>query len=165
LNVSKVRQLLKNFDFTTLFIDELGWDHYNAQLNVTLNGQSHHLVAVAQKRGMVAFQLPSAPGSRIPEYAIRCKIEHQVARSVHEHLIVFTDAVQTTQIWQWVKRETGKPLARREHTYRKEQPGDALIQKLQAIAFIIEEEESITLPGVTGRVRAGFDVERITKRF
>ena len=70
-----------------------------------------------------------------------------------------------TQIWQWVKREAGKPLACREHTYHRDQPGDALIQKLEAIAFSIEEEESLTLVDVTGRVRAGFDVERVTKRF
>jgi hypothetical protein len=165
LNVSRVRQLLRNFDFTTLFIDELGWDHYKTKLNLILNGEAHHLVAVAQKRGMVAFQLPSAAGSRIPEYAIRCKIERQLARAAHEHLIIFTDAARTTQIWQWVKREPGKPLARREHSYHKDQPGDALIQKLQAIAFTIEEEESVTLVTVTGRVRAGFDIERVTKRF
>src|SRR5271165_980724 len=165
LNISKIRQLLKNFDFTTLFIDELGWDNYSARLNVTLDGKSHHLIAVAQKRGMVAFHLPVVTEWCFPDYGIRCKIDRHVANSVHEHLIIFTDAGRTTQVWQWVKREAGKPLARREHTYHKSQPGDALIQKLRAIAFTIEEEESVTLLTVTERVRAGFDIERVTKRF
>ena len=72
---------------------------------------------------------------------------------------------KTTQIWQWVKREPGKPLARREHRYHRGQSGDALIQKLQTISVSIEEEEELTLVDVTRRVRAGFDVERVTKPF
>ena len=54
---------------------------------------------------------------------------------------------QTTQVWQWVKREPGKPAACREHTYHRNQPGEALIQKLQAIAFSLAEEENLTLVG------------------
>ena len=69
------------------------------------------------------------------------------------------------QIWQWVKREPGKPAACREHTYRKSQTGDSLLQKLQHIAFSLEDEEALTLPHVTGRMRKAFDVERVTKRF
>ncbi len=36
------------------------------------------------------------------------KIETQVAKSVNEHLIIYTDAASTQQVWQWVKRETGQ---------------------------------------------------------
>lgn len=38
-------------------------------------------------------------------------------------------------------------------------------QKLDAIAFTLEEEERLSLTDVTRRTRSGFDVERITKRF
>ena len=58
-----------------------------------------------------------------------------------------------------------KPAACREHHFRSDQSGDALLQKLDAIAFTLDEEESLTLPGVTRRTRSGFDVERVTKRF
>ena len=74
-------------------------------------------------------------------------------------------ALDETQVWQWVKREPGKPAACREHTFHRSQPGDALLQKLQAIAFTLEEEDRLSLPDVTRRARAGFDVERVTKRF
>ncbi len=80
---------------------------------------------------MVAFEYVTPAGERLPDHAIRRKIEHQAAKSAHEHLIVFTDADRTTQVWQWVKREPGKPIACREHTFHKNQPGDALIQKLE----------------------------------
>jgi len=165
LNVNRVRQLLKEFDFSALFREELGWDTHNAPLEIQLDGQPQKLQAVAQKRGMVALRCPTPAGGRLPEYSVRRKIEQQVAKAAHEHLIIFTDAAQATQIWQWVKREPGKPAACREHTFHKSQNGDALIQKLKVIAFTLAEEETLVLNDVTRRARAGFDVERVTKRF
>jgi hypothetical protein len=164
MNTSRARQLLRNFDFRPLFIDELGWDRYNSGLEITVPGSSVTLSAVAQKRGMVAYRCPPI-ADRCPDYAQRRKIEYQLAKAVHEHLIIFTDQGNTTQIWQWVKRESGKPLACREHTLHSSQPGDALLQKLEAIAFSLEEEDTLSLTDVTRRARAGFDVERVTKRF
>jgi methylase of polypeptide subunit release factors len=165
LNINRVRQLLKEFDFVALFREELGWDTHNAPLEIQLDGQPQKLQAVAQKRGMVALRCPTPAGGHLPEYSVRRKIEQQVAKAAHEHLIIFTDAGQTTQIWQWVKREPGKPAACREHTFYKSQNGDALIQKLEVIAFTLAEEETLVLGDVTRRARAGFDVERVTKRF
>ena len=130
-----------------------------------VRGSSITLSALAEKRGMVAYHCPASTGQPLPDYAQRRKIEHQVAKATHEHLIVFTDPTNTTQIWQWVKREPGKPAACREHVYRASQPGDALLQKLEAIAFTLDEEETLSLTDVTRRARVGFDVERVTKRF
>jgi len=162
---ARVRQHLKEFAFNKLFIQELGWDHHTSRLEVPVDGKNFELNAIAQKRGMVAFNCaPSVDGSS-PDYSIRRRIERQVAKSVHEHLIIYTDGDKTTQIWQWVKREAGKPAACREHTYHRNQAGDALIQKLQALVFSLEEEERLTIVDVTRRARAAFDVERVTKRF
>ena len=83
------------------------------------------LTTIAQKRGMAVFLCPARTDGSIPDYAIRRKIQREVAKSVHEHLIIYTDAQrQTTQIWQWVKREPGKPLACREHRYHRGQSGE-----------------------------------------
>ena len=57
------------------------------------------------------------------------------------------------------------PLACSEHHYHREQSGEALIQKLETIAVSFDEEEDLTLIDVRGRVRAAFDVERVTRRF
>ncbi|MEK7248678.1 MAG: SAM-dependent methyltransferase, partial [Chloroflexota bacterium] len=164
-NTARARELLATGDLHKLFIEALGWDHLALTLEVTPTGTVRTLHALAQKRGMVAYQCPTLAGQRLPDYAERRKIEHQVARSAHEHLIVFTDAANETQIWQWVKREPGRPAACREHTFHRTQPGDALLQKLEAIAFTLDEEERLSLTDVTRRTRAGFDVERVTKRF
>ncbi len=165
IDITRTRQYLKDFNFKNLFIEELGWNHCSNQIDVTLDGNTFSLSAVAEKHGMVAFTCSPSTGERIPDYSLRRKIERQTAKSVHEHIIIYTDFDRTIQIWQWVKRETGKPTACREHAYHVNQPGDSLIQKLQSIVFRLEEEETLTIVEVAGRAKAAFDVERITKRF
>jgi methylase of polypeptide subunit release factors len=165
VNLAAMRQPLRGFDFRKLFVEELGWDHHTARLEILADGQCFRLAGVAEKRGFQAFICEPSSTGRIPDYGTRRKIERQVTKSAHEHLIIFIDAPRTTQVWQWVKRELGKPAACREHTYDKSQPGDALIQKLQSLLVSFEEEEILTLVDVTGRARAGFDIERVTKRF
>ena len=165
LDIPKSRNYLKEFNFKSLFIEELGWDHYDKELEITVDSKTFSLSAIAEKRGMAAFLYHSPRKERIPDYAVRRKIEKRTAKLVHEHIIIYVDYDKTTQIWQWVRRETSKPAACREHTYHKNQTGDSLIQKLQNIAFSLEEEEALTLPHVTGRMRKAFNVERVTKRF
>ncbi len=163
-NVQRARQALRLFDFQTLFIEELGWDYApNVPLDVVVDGETFTLTTVAEKRNVAALRMQSA--GAIPAYAIRRKIEHKVADVYREHIIIYVDADRTTQIWQWVRREPGKPLSCREHHYTPQQAGDALLQKLQTIAFSLEEEEGLTLVDVTGRLRAAFNVERATKQF
>jgi hypothetical protein len=155
-----LRQALQNRDFATLFIEELGWDRHQSQLSVTVGEQNFVLNAVAHKRGMVVYLCQGD----IPLYAQRRKIEHQVVQSAHEHIVIYSDG-QREQIWQWVKREPGKPAVCREHRYSSNQPGDALLQKLEAISFSLAEEENLTLAHVTNRARAAFDLDRVTKKF
>ena len=170
INRDQIRQLLKDFEFKTLLIEELGWNHHSEEVAAEIRERGideteYLLTAIAEKRGMAVFQCSARTDGTIPDYATRRKIQREVAKSVLEHLIIYTDAEKTTQIWQWVKREPGKPLACREQPYDYEQSGEPLIQKLEAIAFSLDEEGNITLTDVTGRVRAAFDVERVTKRF
>ncbi len=165
-NADDLRRLLKAFDFTTLFIQRLGWDRPPARpLVVPLDGIDYTLHPVAHKRGMVVYRCAPGPDGVIPDAPTLRRIDKEVAKTAHEHILVFTDAARTTQVWQWVKREAGKPAAFRQHTYHKNQPGDSLLHKLQAIRFTLDEEERLTQPEVPGRVRKAFDVDRITKRF
>ncbi len=165
LNLARVRKCLKDCDLVGLFTQELGWDRHAGDLLVNVGHEEYPLSVIAEKRRMFAYECPARDGEGIPDYGTRRKIERQVARTVHEHLIVFTDADRSTQLWQWVKREPGRPTACREHTYHISQPGDALIQKLAAIEFTLEEEEGLTVVDVAGRTRAAFDMDRVTRRF
>ena len=165
LDRNRARKLLATGELQDIFIEELGWDRHSSQLEITAAAMPVRLQALAQKRGMVVYHCPPPSGENLPDYTHRRKIEQQVAKSAHEHLIVFTDAGKETQVWQWVKREPGKPAACREHMFHCSQTGDALLQKLEAIAFTLKEEEKLSLTDVTRLTRAGFDVERVTRRF
>lgn len=153
---------LKAFDFAKLFIEELGWDRPTSRQaeDVEANGERFSLASVAEKRGVRIFHC-----NTVPDRNIRQRIEREIAKLAFEHLIIFTDPAKTRQIWQWVAREKGKPAAFRDHTWLTTQHPEALIQKLEHIAFTLKDEETLTLSGATTRMRDAFDREKITKRF
>jgi hypothetical protein len=163
LDAERARRHLAEFRLEPLFVEELGWDRYPSYLDVAVDGETYRLRGIAEKRGMAAFVVESGDG--VPDYATRRKIERQAAKSVHEHLIVYADGARTTQVWQWVRREPGRPTACRELHYQRGQSGEALIQRLDAVTFTLDEEADLSIVDVTRRARAAFDVERVTKRF
>ncbi|HOI54174.1 MAG TPA: SAM-dependent methyltransferase [Phycisphaerae bacterium] len=159
-DVAAVRKCLKSFDFKTLFREHLGWDNHEGYLDIPVDGNTVRLSAVAQKRGFVAFVCSS-----IPDRATRLKIDHQITKSAREHFVIYADQSSGQQVWQWVRREPGKPLASRDHRFCVSQSGDPLIQRLDQIAVSLDEEEKITVVDVAGRARAAFDVDKVTKKF
>ena len=159
-----VRQLLEAFDLRTLFVDELGWDHGGADTAAVVGETTFPLQAIAQKRGFVAYQCVTR-GQALPDYATRQKIERQVAKAAHEHLIVFASKNHGTLCWLWVKRELGRPARYRQHFYSKGQSATRLAERLDKLRFTLEEEDEASLAVATLRVADAFDVERVTKRF
>lgn len=155
----RTRQYLKAFDFARLFTQELGWDKYSAHLTKNVNGHDYNFTGVAEKHGVVILASDS-----IPEYSIRVKLDKLIAKDHFEHLIVFADQAHGRQVWQWFRKEPGKPVAIRTYHYASGQSGELLVQKLESLVFTLEEEEILTLTGVTGRLKA-FDVEKVTKKF
>ena len=164
-NADTARALLAQFDFPTLFVEELGWDRHSGNLSIPISGETFALWAVAEKRGMVAWVCQAVPGQQIPDRAMRKKIETQVAKTTLEHLIIFTDAKRAEQIWCWARRESGKPASVPEHFWYASSGNRGFLQKLETITFSLAEESTLTLNDVTTRARAAFDVEKITKRF
>lgn len=166
LDTERTRKLLQSFDFKTLFVEELGWDHYTAPLVVPADGQDYTLNAIVEKRGMVVFVYETERNASMPDYSVRRKIERQISKSAREHIIIYVNSEKALQIWQWVKREAVKPTACREHRFYSAQPGDSLIQKIDSLVFTLEDEEKgLTVLDASGRARKAFDVEKITKRF
>ncbi|MBI5445656.1 MAG: SAM-dependent methyltransferase, partial [Deltaproteobacteria bacterium] len=166
VNPTKARHYLKNFKLEDLFIDELGWDRHAGELQVPVDGHTYRLRAVAEKRGAQVFVCEPGLDGKIPDRALRMKIERQLTKSAYEHLVVFADADRSVQIWQWVARQPGQPAAYREHHYHaRSQSGDALIDKFSGIAFSLDDEQELTLTGVMRRLRDEFDRDRVTKKF
>ena len=166
-SIEELRPHLQAFDFPRLFVECLGWNHYTTELvSVHIDDREYSLKPVTEKAGFVVYQCDSAVDDNIPPYPIRRKIESQIAKRAFEHLIVFVDSERTTQVWQWVKREAGRPPACREQEFRAGQGGDPILQRLREVAFDLEDEDKgVGISDVTSRVRKAFDVEKVTKRF
>lgn len=156
----RARQCLKSFDFRRLFLDQLGWDKHTGALEKVVDGRAYRFQAVSEKRGVVVLVSDS-----IPDYTTRAKLDKLIAKDHFEHLIVFADQAHGRQVWQWMRRESGKPNAIRAYTYSPGQSGELLLQKLEHLVVTLDEEEATTLGQVLGRMRAGFDVEKVTKKF
>src|SRR6266700_6288224 len=165
-NRQKIRQCLRDFNFKTLFVEELGWDILNERpLMIPVDGSTYVLRPLVEKRGVRVFVCePNAEG-HIPADGVLRTIEREVIRHAYEHIIIYVDAARGNQVWQWVKREQGKRLASRLHRYHKGQSGELLAQKLERVVIGLEEEARLHMAEVAGRVAKAFDVERVTKKF
>ena len=164
-DIQTLRPYLQDFDLTGLMVEGLGWNHHRiAPITVSADGGDFELHPVAEKAGFAVYRCGPGADGAIPPQSVRRRIEARAPIN-HEHLIIFVDAAESRQVWQWVKREGSKPPASRELQYQKGQPGDALLQRLRGIEFTLEEEGDIVITDVTGRLRQSLDVERVTKRF
>src|SRR6266566_7355282 len=165
-NRQKVRQCLRDFNFKTLFVEELGWDLLKEHpLVISVEGVAYVLRPLVEKRGVRVFVCDPDADGHIPADRVLRKIEHEVIRYAYEHFIIYVDAARENQIWLWVKREQGKRLASRMHRYHRGQSGELLAQKLENLSIGLDEEERLQMTEVAGRVARAFDVERVTKKF
>ena len=165
-DIQTIRPYLHDFDLTGLMVEGLGWDHHQgATISVDAGDESYDLHTVAEKKGFAAYRCSPKSDGTIPLQSARRQIENQVAKTNYEHLIIFVDDTETRQVWQWVKRESGRPPAVRELRYDKGQTGTALLQRLRGIEFTLEEEGNLGIIDVTERFQQSLDVERVTKRF
>jgi hypothetical protein len=162
LNANNVYDYLANFALEDLFLEELGWDSFREEFDVNIDDANYPMQGIAEKRGVRIYQCRC---DTLPNYQTRKRIEQQVTPYAFEHLIIFVDGDETTQIWQWVARGQDRRTAYREHTYRRGNRDRALIQKLEKIVFTLQEEEGITLAGATKRLADAFDREPLTKKF
>ena len=166
VSTGELRTHLQAFDFPRLFMEGLGWDHYTAEpFVVRVNERDYSLNPIAEKAGFAVYECDSSVDNNIPQYPVRRKIESEVAKRTFEHLIIFTDPGRKAQVWQWVRRESGKPAACREYAYTTGGSGDHLLQRIQPLFVSLDEEPSLNIALVASRVRAALDVERVTKRF
>ncbi|CAN5703496.1 hypothetical protein BH23GEM9_BH23GEM9_20250 [soil metagenome] len=164
LDRDRAEELLQAFDFKRLFIEELGWDRSNRTFEVEVAGERHTLRAVAQKRAFAVFEhVPN--GNGVPSSGTRIALDREIRKLHFEHLVIYPDAAQHEQRWQWVRKERGRPTRSREQRWVRGRRNELLLQSLARLAFSLDEEAALTLPEVAQRVQKAFDIERVTKRF
>jgi len=164
----RVRNILQNFDFKTLFIEELGWSQpsTNKSVSFTHNGTEFMRKQVAELSGVAVFEILSGDG-KIPDSKTRAAVHKELSRIYHENLLIFLDLNRSQSLWYWVKREKNKDYPR-NHFYFRGQPGDLFLSKLSSMVVDISEfDEAGRLPvtEVARRLKQALDVERVTKRF
>ena len=168
VSVEELRPHLQAFEFRDLFVEGLGWDNYQAgrPLMIELGGSTYTLRPAAEKAGFPVYVCDPGQDGGVPPYPVQRKIEGRVAKSAFEHLIIFVDADRTIQVWQWVRRESGRSPKTNRWEFRSGQPGDSLLQRLQTLAFNLDDEaRGIRIAEVASRVRSALDVEKVTRRF
>lgn len=158
---------IKQFRFTELF-NELGWELPQQQqpYSVAVGQDTWQLKVAAVKKGVQILHCLPSPAGALPDYATRQKIERKVTADVREHLIVFTDAGKTNQVWQWVSRTQGKPAQYREVTFRTGDAPGLLAQKISRLKFTLDEEDELrSVLDVTYRLDDSAPREKVTKKF
>ncbi|MCC5629548.1 ATP-binding protein [Nostoc sphaeroides CHAB 2801] len=167
LNFQRTRDLLSNFQFSNLFIEELGWSKPSRQKPVTLkfDNKTYQYQKIAELSGVAIFEVTAADGN-IPEAKVRVAIHQEITKLIAENLLIFVTEERTRSLWYWVKREGSKTFVR-DHLYVKGQPGDLFLSKLGSLVIDITELEhgEPTVVEIAYKLQRGFDVEPVTKKF
>lgn len=166
LNKNQFAQHIRNFNLRDLFND-MGWNNDKTIQPVVVDGETFILRSVAVKSGFKILVCDPDKNGQIPDYNIRKKIETKITKLFQEHLIIFSDSKYKEQVWQLVKRQTGKPAKVTETRYATNQDPELLFQRTSGLFFEMDEEENITIVDVTNRVTENFhqNAERVTKQF
>ncbi|MFM7332452.1 MAG: DNA methyltransferase, partial [Brachymonas sp.] len=170
---------LKAFDFPTLFVNVLGWNHAPAgrawvAASLGEGEQELHFSQrlVAELGGVVALQICL---DGWPDESERLRIWKHVSKSYAENLLIYTDRQDKPRqsLWYWVKKdknpETGKPrLIARRHEYFAGQPVDLFASKLQAMVVELSELDGhgrLSVLEAARRIANALDVDKTTKKF
>jgi hypothetical protein len=159
-------QHIATHNFAALF-NELGWDNPAQQqpYSLSVKNKNFELKSIAIKRGVqVLHALPNEQGN-VPDYATRQAVERKITHEVREHLIVFTNSAKTVQIWQWVSRTAGKPAQYRELRVAQGDSPELLTQKLERLAFTLDEENLLNVLSVARRLDDAVPRDKVTKKF
>jgi hypothetical protein len=167
VNLKNLRAAVQEFNWEQVFRSALKWTKPTDKIRTeTIDGERFTLTPIADTGGMQVYVVRSAAGI-LPPRPTRNKLETRLRRTQVEHILIFEDAAKQHAVLQWVKRGQQGRRAR-EFAYRRGDSGETLIQKLQGIAFTIDDFDAqgkIEITKVTARVEKNLDVEQVTKKF
>lgn len=161
----EIRECLSGFRFKELFLEHLFWDSSRGTYSIEAGESIFEVQAIADKKGLVVLVCQPAQGAAFPGSAERKRIEREVSKLHHEHLIVFIDREQTRQVWQVPKRDGGKTTGYSEVPFFKGKGVEHLARRIEAISFTLDESETVSLIEVAARVNQALLAEKVTKKF
>lgn len=160
----RIRALLEADELRRLFIEELGWDNPVATgpLQLMVGTRAVPVVPLAEKRGIFVYTCDLLKGGFLSAVERRI-FERQLQGFAFEHIVIFNSG--TVQQWLWASKEPGRPRVVRTFIVQRGVAHEALVQKLLAVAFSIEDEDALLASEVSKRAQYAFNVEDITRRF
>ncbi len=170
LDPRSARKHLQAFQFTDLFIEDLGWNHPERAKPMVIEhgGVSYHAHEISQLSGFRVFEVVTAdPNAPFPDVKTQQAVWKRIAPHAVENILIFLDAARSRSVWLWMKRDGAKTHTRRHH-YLKGQPGDLFLSKLASLVVDLSELDgngNIPITETARRVRAGLDIEVVTKAF
>ncbi|HRO43694.1 MAG TPA: hypothetical protein PL009_12730, partial [Flavipsychrobacter sp.] len=166
-------QYIQQADFRNLFA-ELGWDNnrelYTPIAIKTANGKafSFDITPIAMQAGFRVLHCAPLQNGELPDSGTRQRIATALHKRYPEHLLIFTDAKKTSQVWNVVLKRKDQPLRHSAVRWSKGQDVETVWQRIFRLAFTIREaEDGITILKVTARVESGFaqNADPIVKKF
>lgn len=166
ISKKQFKQYIEVFDFTGLF-NQLGWSYLDEQTPVKLKEETYLFHSVAEKGGFRILVFKPAKHQDLPDYATRLQLDRKIGKLYREHLIIFCDKGNATQIWQLFVKRLGKPSRLSETRWHKGQEPELLYQKTSNLFFTLDQEENITIADVVDVVNENFskNVDQVTKKF
>ena len=158
-------QYLKDADFRTLFIEEMGWNKYNASLadipTMYVGEEAFNIKTIAHRNG---FQVLLCNVKELPSNSTCKKLDTKLRKAANDYICIFV--IPGTEHQQWVapvKTNEKRDIVIIE--YAEAEKAQFLYEKIAGLSFDIDEVTTIV--DVKERIQGAFSVnsEKITKDF
>lgn len=155
--------LIRQGDFSELFITELGWNRYrgHAQLpTILVDDKEYNITAIAERNG---FQVLLCIVDEIPTQNVAKKIDTKLRRQALDYICIYRLADTAHDLWVVPVRSNEKrDLVLVEYDNAN---AEVLYQKIDGFTFDLDEETNIV--DLRNKVQSAFAVnsEKITKDF
>ncbi len=167
LNIEHMYQCLRSFDFTRLFVEELGWSPPVHRQSVAID-ERHSRLEIARISGLAVFEVSSEDG-KIPDDHTCDILYKELIPLFHDSLLVFLNKERTESLWYW-RRYEGNEAFQRKYVYLSGQPEDLFFKRLDGIQSDLLAIQELRYPGnrrrdhlkpVTNAIVKAFDEQRV----
>ena len=165
LKIDQFIQYLKEEDFRSLFIEEMGWNKFNAAQSTIptfyIGETPFNITTIAHRNG---FQILQCNVQDLPSISTCKKLDAKLRRTANDYICIFV--IPSTEHHQWVapvKVNEKRDIVVIE--YAGAERAQFLYEKIAGLSF--EIDEITTIVDVKERVQGTFAInsERITKDF
>ncbi len=158
-------QYLKDADFRTLFIEEMGWNKFSASIadvpTMYVEERAFNLKTIAHRNG---FQVLVCNVPELPSNSVCKKLDTKLRKAANDYICIFV--IPGTEHHQWVapvKTNEKRDIVIIE--YAEAERAEFLYEKIAGLSFDLDE--TTTIVDVKERVQGAFAInsESITKDF